>query len=53
MIDGRETAGLQTQYNGNWPIVWRRRRSRSSRLIALFLVFQRSVVRSITITGFR
>lgn len=47
------TAGLQTQYNGNWPIVMAATTVAIVPLIALFLVFQRSVVRSITITGFR
>lgn len=47
------TAGLQTQYNGNWPVVMAATTVAIVPLIVLFLVFQRSVVRSITITGFR
>ncbi|MEJ8281605.1 carbohydrate ABC transporter permease [Pseudonocardia spirodelae] len=47
------TAGLQTQYNGNWPIVMAATTVSVVPLIVLFLVFQRRIVRSITITGFR
>lgn len=47
------TAGLQTQYNGNWTIVMAATTVAILPLLGLFLVFQRHVVRSITITGFR
>ncbi|MGI5129326.1 carbohydrate ABC transporter permease [Pseudonocardia sp. CA-107938] len=47
------TAGLQSQYNGNWTIVMAATTLAIAPLLVLFLVFQRNVVRSITITGFR
>lgn len=47
------TAGLQTQYNGNWTIVMAATTLAIVPLLALFLIFQRKVIRSITITGFR
>jgi multiple sugar transport system permease protein len=47
------TAGLQSQYNGNWTIVMAATTIAVLPLILLFLAFQRGVVRSITITGFR
>jgi sn-glycerol 3-phosphate transport system permease protein len=47
------TASLQTQYNGNWTIVMAATTIAVVPLLVLFLVFQRGVVRSITITGFR
>jgi multiple sugar transport system permease protein len=47
------TAALQTQYNGNWTIVMAATTVAILPLLVLFLVFQRHVIRSITITGFR
>jgi multiple sugar transport system permease protein len=47
------TAGLQDQYNGNWTIVMAATTVAILPLLVLFLVFQRHVIRSITITGFR
>jgi multiple sugar transport system permease protein len=47
------TAGLQSQYNGNWTIVMAATTLAILPLLVLFLVFQRQVIRSITITGFR
>lgn len=47
------TAGLQSQYNGNWTIVMAATTVAILPLLALFLLFQRHVIRSITITGFR
>ena len=47
------TASLQTQYNGNWTVVMTATTLAIVPLAALFLVFQRRFVRSITITGFR
>jgi multiple sugar transport system permease protein len=47
------TAGLQSQYNSNWTVVVAATTVAILPLMVLFLVFQRHVVRSITITGFR
>ena len=47
------TAGLQSQYNGNWTVVMAATTVAILPLLALFLVFQRHVIRSITVTGFR
>jgi multiple sugar transport system permease protein len=47
------TAGLQSQYNGNWTVVTAATTTAILPLLVLFLAFQRHVVRSITITGFR
>lgn len=47
------TAGLQSQYNGNWTIVMAATTVAILPLLVLFLLFQRHVIRSITITGFR
>ncbi|WP_433298859.1 carbohydrate ABC transporter permease [Pseudonocardia sp. CA-142604] len=47
------TAGLQSQYNGNWTIVMAATTVAILPLLVLFLVFQRHVIRSITITGIR
>jgi multiple sugar transport system permease protein len=47
------TANLQSQYNGNWTLVMAATTVAIVPLLALFLVFQRHVVRSITITGFK
>jgi multiple sugar transport system permease protein len=45
------TAGLQSQYNGNWTVVTAATTTAILPLLVLFLAFQRHVVR--TITGFR
>jgi multiple sugar transport system permease protein len=47
------TANLQSQYNGNWTLVMAATTVAIVPLLVLFLVFQRHVVRSITITGFK
>ncbi|MFB9385948.1 carbohydrate ABC transporter permease [Pseudonocardia petroleophila] len=47
------TSALQTQYNGNWTIVMAATTIAIVPLLVLFLAVQRTVVRSITITGFR
>ena len=47
------TANLQSQYNGNWTLVMAATTVAIVPLLALFLTFQRHVVRSITITGFK
>ena len=47
------TAALQDQYNGNWTIVMAATTLAVAPLLVLFLIFQRNVIRSITITGFR
>lgn len=47
------TANLQSQYNGNWTLVMAATTVAITPLIVLFLAFQRHVVRSITITGFK
>jgi multiple sugar transport system permease protein len=47
------TSALQSQYNSNWTIVMAATTIAILPLMILFLAFQRHVVRSITITGFR
>lgn len=47
------TASLQSQYNGNWTLVMAATTLALVPLLVLFLVFQKQVVRSITITGFK
>jgi multiple sugar transport system permease protein len=47
------TSALQSQYNSNWTIVMAATTVAVLPLMILFLAFQRHVVRSITITGFR
>ncbi len=47
------TANLQSQYNGNWTLVMAATTVAIVPLLAVFLAFQRHVVRSITITGFK
>jgi multiple sugar transport system permease protein len=47
------TAALQSEYNANWTIVMAATTIAILPLMVLFLAFQRHVVRSITITGFR
>ncbi|GAA0899696.1 carbohydrate ABC transporter permease [Pseudonocardia zijingensis] len=47
------TSALQSQYNSNWTVVMAATTVAVLPLMLLFLAFQRHVVRSITITGFR
>jgi multiple sugar transport system permease protein len=47
------TAGLQTQYNAQWTLVMAATTGAIVPLIALFLVFQRQIVRSIVVTGLK
>jgi multiple sugar transport system permease protein len=47
------TAGLQSQYNGNWTLVMAATSLATLPLLVLFLVFQRHIVRSIAITGLK
>ncbi|WP_111720275.1 carbohydrate ABC transporter permease [Homoserinimonas sp. OAct 916] len=47
------TASLQSQYNGNWTLVMSATTLALVPLILLFLLFQKQIVRSIAITGFR
>ena len=47
------TASLQSQYNGNWTLVMAATTIAIAPLLVVFLVFQRQIVRSIAITGFR
>lgn len=47
------TAGLQTQYNAQWTLVLAATTVAIVPLIALFLVFQRQIVRSIVVTGLK
>jgi multiple sugar transport system permease protein len=47
------TAALQSQYTSNWTVVMAATTVAILPLLVLFLVFQRHVIRSITITGFR
>ncbi|WP_033210003.1 carbohydrate ABC transporter permease [Gryllotalpicola ginsengisoli] len=47
------TASLQSQYNGNWTLVMAATTLAIAPLLIVFLIFQRQIVRSIAITGFR
>jgi multiple sugar transport system permease protein len=47
------TASMQSQYNGNWTLVMAATTFAMAPLIAIFLIFNRQIVRSIAITGFR
>jgi multiple sugar transport system permease protein len=47
------TAGLQSQYNAQWTLVMAATTVAIVPLIALFVVFQRHVVRSIVVTGLK
>jgi multiple sugar transport system permease protein len=47
------TANLQTQYNGNWTLVMAATTIAMAPLVLVFLVFQRHIVRSISLTGLR
>lgn len=47
------TAGLQSQYNGNWTLVMAATTIAIAPLLILFAVFQKNIVSSIAITGFK
>lgn len=47
------TAGLQSQYNAQWTLVMAATTVAMVPLIALFVVFQRQIVRSIVVTGLK
>jgi multiple sugar transport system permease protein len=47
------TASLQSQYNGNWTLVMAATTLAIAPLLVLFLAFQKQIVRSIAVTGFK
>ncbi|MDQ1577110.1 MAG: multiple sugar transport system permease protein [Microbacteriaceae bacterium] len=47
------TASLQSQFNGNWTLVMAATTLALVPLVALFLVFQKQIVQSVAITGFK
>ena len=47
------TAGLQTQYNAQWTLIMAATTVAIVPLLALFLAFQRHIVRSIVVTGLK
>ncbi|HEU0257120.1 MAG TPA: carbohydrate ABC transporter permease [Microbacteriaceae bacterium] len=47
------TASLQSQYNGNWTLVMAATTLAIAPLLVLFLLFQKQIVRSIAVTGFK
>ncbi|MCU1572830.1 MAG: sugar transporter permease [Micrococcaceae bacterium] len=47
------TAGLQSQYNGNWTLVMAATTIAMAPLLVLFAIFQRNIISSIAITGFK
>lgn len=47
------TASMQGQYNGNWTLVTAATTFAMLPLIIVFIIFNRQIVRSIAITGFR
>ncbi|WP_081747101.1 carbohydrate ABC transporter permease [Arthrobacter sp. H5] len=47
------TAALQTQYNGNWTLVMAATTIATAPLLVLFAIFQKNIISSIAITGFR
>jgi len=47
------TAALQSQFNGNWTLVMAATTLATLPLLVLFVIFQRHIVRSITITGMK
>jgi len=47
------TASMQSQYNGNWTLVMAATTTAMAPLIVLFIVFNKQIVNSIAITGFR
>lgn len=46
------TANLQTQYNGNWTLVTAATTIAIAPLLALFVVFHKNIVKSLSIKGF-
>lgn len=46
-------AGLQSQYQGNWTLVMAATTLATMPLLVLFVVFQKHIVKSITLTGMR
>ena len=47
------TANLQSQYNANWTLVMAATTVAMAPLLVLFAIFQRSIVSSISLTGFK
>ncbi|OMH23106.1 sugar ABC transporter permease [Tersicoccus phoenicis] len=47
------TSNLQTQYNGNWTLVMAATTIALAPLLILYAIFQRHIISSIAITGFR
>lgn len=47
------TAGLQSQYNGNWTLVMAATTVAIAPLLLLFAIFQKNIISSIAITGFK
>jgi len=47
------TAALQGQYNGNWTLVMAATTIAMAPLLVLFTIFQRTIVNSISLTGFK
>ena len=47
------TASMQSQYNGNWTLVMAATTTAVIPLIAVFVIFNKQIVNSIAITGFR
>jgi multiple sugar transport system permease protein len=47
------TAAMQSQYNGNWTLVLAATTTAIAPLVVLFVIFNRQIVSSIAITGFR
>ncbi|MFW6599242.1 carbohydrate ABC transporter permease [Propionibacteriaceae bacterium Y2011] len=47
------TAALQTQYNANWTLVMAATTVAMAPLLILFAIFQRHIVNSISLTGFK
>jgi multiple sugar transport system permease protein len=47
------TANLQSQYNANWTLVMAATTMAMAPLLVLFALFQRTIVESISLTGFK
>ena len=47
------TSALQTQFDGNWTLVMAATTVAMAPLLVLFAIFQRSIVSSISLTGFK
>lgn len=47
------TANLQSQYNGNWTLVMAATTVAMAPLLVIFAIFQRTIVNSISLTGFK